>query len=123
MPIPEVGVDVEQAALPEHINYPPNDGFQGETKQDYLMPGDVVDRFGEVGLDSRFLSTKSSSIEMRSLAPSTNTNIYNQYIVAKPIPVTSGTIAPGFNQPGGGLQFKTTIPINTLIQHNFLIKF
>ena len=87
------------------------------------MPGDVVDRYGEVGTDSRFLSTSGSSIEMRSLAPNTDTSIYNQYMVAKPIPVSSGTIAPWFNQPGGAPQFRTTIPINTLIKHGFLIKF
>ncbi|HLP05342.1 MAG TPA: glycohydrolase toxin TNT-related protein, partial [Paludibacter sp.] len=120
---PALPAHQEQLALPEHIEYPPNDGFQGEIKQDYLMPGDVVDRIGEVGPDSRFLSTKSSSVEMRSLAPNTNTSVYNQYMVAKPIPVTSGKIAPWFNQPGGGLQFRTTVPINTLINRGFLIKF
>jgi filamentous hemagglutinin len=65
--------------LPEHIEYPPNDGFQGEIKQEYLMPGDVVDRYGSE--QGKFLSTSSSSIEMRSLPPNTNTNIYNQYQV------------------------------------------
>ncbi len=110
-------------ALPEHIDYQANDGFQGQTKQEYLMPGDVVDRYGEVTAKSEFLAPQGTSIEMRSLSPNTDTSIYNCYMVVKPITVTSGTIAPWFNQQGLGTQFRTPVPIQTLYNRGFIIKF
>jgi RHS repeat-associated protein len=100
--------------------WPSNDGFAGKTTTVTLKEGDVIDRYGETYEGSRFASPEGVSIEQRSLSPKTNLDLYEKYEVVKPFSVQSGTVAPYFGQPGGGIQYNTVTPIRTLINNGFL---
>ncbi|MFC7310342.1 TNT domain-containing protein [Streptomyces monticola] len=96
--------------------YPPNDGFaevNGEIDKEpaKLRPGQRLDRFGsEYGA---FLAPAGDPYAERALPP-TNLNTkepaftcdYRVYKVSKPFWVWQGSIAPWFEQPGGGQQIK-----------------
>jgi hypothetical protein len=103
------------------VIYPSNDGFLGTPETKNLQPGDVVDRYGGTSDYSRFLAPENTPIGQRSLPPKTNLDLYDRYQVVKPFPVQSGTVAPWFGQPGGGIQYNTQIPINTLIDRGYLM--
>ncbi|MFI2780935.1 TNT domain-containing protein [Streptomyces sp. ALB3] len=96
--------------------YPPNDGFaevNGEIDKEpaKLRTGQRLDRFGsEYG---GYLAPAGDAYEERALPPQ-NLNTreaavpcdYRVYKVAKPFWVWQGSIAPWFEQPGGGAQIK-----------------
>ncbi|MEU5658925.1 TNT domain-containing protein [Streptomyces sp. NPDC047737] len=96
--------------------YPPNDGFaevNGEIDKEpaKLRTGQRLDRFGsEYG---GYLAPAGDAYEERALPPQ-NLNTrdaavpcdYRVYKVAKPFWVWQGSIAPWFEQPGGGQQIK-----------------
>jgi len=123
LPIPEIKLSgAQQPTLPEHIQYPPNNGAIGETTTEYLMPGTVVDRVGGTTPTSRYLSPAGTPIESRSLPPNTNLNILDTYQIQKPIPVTTSTIAPYWGQSGLGKQYLTPLTIQTLLRRGIIIK-
>ncbi|WP_329171107.1 TNT domain-containing protein [Streptomyces decoyicus] len=96
--------------------YPPNDGFaevNGEIDKEptKLRAGQRLDRFGsEFG---SYLAPAGDRYAERALPPQ-NLNTrdaatpcdYHVYKVAKPFWVWEGSIAPWFEQPGGGEQIK-----------------
>ncbi|MZG05544.1 TNT domain-containing protein [Streptomyces sp. SID5614] len=96
--------------------YPPNDGFaevNGEIDKEpvELRTGQRLDRFGsEYG---GYLAPAGDAYAERALPPQ-NLNTrdagtpcdYRVYKVAKPFWVWQGSIAPWFEQPGGGQQIK-----------------
>ncbi|MET8883708.1 TNT domain-containing protein [Streptomyces rubiginosohelvolus] len=96
--------------------YPPNDGFaevNGEIDKEpvKLRTGQRLDRFGsEYG---GYLAPAGDAYAERALPPQ-NLNTrdadtpcdYRVYKVAKPFWVWQGSIAPWFEQPGGGQQIK-----------------
>jgi hypothetical protein len=45
---------------------------------------------------------------------------YYRYEVLKALVVRSGTIAPWFDQPGGGIQYKTEKSVQQLIDEGYL---
>ena len=104
------------------IIYPPNKGFLGETQEIELNIGTIVDRFGGTSDNSRFLAPYGTPIEMRSLPPNINMNLYDRYQVIKPFKVQSGIIAPYFGQVGMGTQYVTSETIKTLLKKGYLIK-
>ncbi|MFE5853109.1 TNT domain-containing protein [Streptomyces sp. NPDC056500] len=96
--------------------YPPNDGFgevNGEIDKEptKLRPGQRLDRFGsEFG---SYLAPAGDAYAERALPPQNlntrDTTVacdYRVYKVAKPFWVWQGSIAPWFEQPGGGQQIK-----------------
>ncbi|MFI2240461.1 TNT domain-containing protein [Streptomyces chrestomyceticus] len=123
--------------------YPPNDGF-GEVNGTVdkepakLRPGQRLDRFGsEFG---GFLAPAGDAYAERSLPPQ-NLNTrepaapcdYHVYKVAKPFWVWQGSIAPWFEQPGGGQQIKLDVVfldpgqgqrlnVKWLVEHGFLTR-
>ncbi len=104
------------------INYPPNDGAVPGTEQNVtLKPGDVVGRYGEVGKDSDFVTQPGADPDTLSLPPTTDPNIYQEYIVVKEIMNTiQSEIAPWGGSPGGGMQYKLPMPIQELILQKYL---
>ncbi|MFI6123835.1 TNT domain-containing protein [Streptomyces sp. NPDC051064] len=96
--------------------YPPNDGFaevNGEVDKEpaELRTGQRLDRFGsEYGA---YLAPAGDAYKERALPPQ-NLNTrdaaapcdYRVYKVAEPFWVWQGSIAPWFEQPGGGQQIK-----------------
>lgn len=102
--------------------FPPNDGFGTDTNSQViatevtLVPGQLLDRFGnEFGT---FLAPARTKYGERSIPPS-NLNTedprypynYHLYRVKKPTTVCAGPTAPWFEQPGGGVQYVTTIRV------------
>ena len=81
------------------------DGFvKGEYQKTTLSPGDKIDRFGsDYG---HFFGNIGESKEMRAMSPNSDFKNYNQYEILMDLPVLKGKIAPWFDQPGGGIQFK-----------------
>ncbi|MFF4172860.1 TNT domain-containing protein [Streptomyces sp. NPDC001744] len=96
--------------------YPPNDGFgevNGEVDKspDLLTPGERLDRFGsEYG---GYLAPAGDAYAERALPPQ-NLNTrdaavpcdYRVYEVRRAFVVWEGSVAPWFEQPGGGRQIK-----------------
>ena len=81
------------------------DGFvKGEYQKTTLSPGDKIDRFGsDYG---HFFGNIGESKEMRAMSPNSDFKNYSQYEILMDLPVLKGKIAPWFDQPGGGIQFK-----------------
>ncbi len=107
------------------IHWPPNDGFvSGTQKVETLHPGTRLDRYGNP--TGSFLAPESDSFPSRSLAPHSEQAPYYVYEVIDDLEVTSGKIAPWFDQPGGGTQFikyhsnGETYTIEELIREKFI---
>lgn len=111
-----------QKALPEHIEYPPNNGAIGTPETKYLYKGEIVDRYGMLKTNSDYLSSYGTSIESRALPPNTNLKFYDAYKVVKPFPVQSSTVVPWFGQPGLGTQYVTPLPIQLLVDKGILLR-
>jgi len=112
-------------ALTNTWTFPPNGGYKispqlqaDGTKKDepimweqVLQAGQYVDRYGAEKRGT-FLAPEGLSFAARSLPPSSLNGDpawscnYHSYQVIKPFAVNAGPIAPGFGQPGGGLQFQ-----------------
>ncbi|MGQ0623606.1 MAG: TNT domain-containing protein [Sporichthyaceae bacterium] len=84
----------------------PPDGFAGPSRSHGLQPGDAIDRFGDA--DGKFASPGGTSFDQRALPPSSVGSDYTQWRVLKPLPdsILEGDVAPWFEQPGGGVQYK-----------------
>jgi len=100
--------------------FPHNDGFLFSPKSEFLMPGTIIDR---VGIESgRYFSPTKTPIPMRALPVGTETESSNTYRVLKPFEVQSGIIAPAFNQPGLGTQYKSPLPVIILLKRGIIKK-
>ncbi|WP_438319832.1 TNT domain-containing protein (plasmid) [Streptomyces sp. HUAS TT3] len=122
--------------------YPPNDGFAEvngtvDKAPELLEPGERLDRFGsEYG---SYLAPAGDPYAERALPPQ-NLNTrdaafpcdYHAYEVAKPFTVWEGSIAPWFEQPGGGRQIKLDpaflspgegqrLNVRWLLDHGYLV--
>lgn len=122
--------------------YPPADGFLviGGRQVRYrqkLAAGTRIDRFGYSG--GSYLSPARTLFAQRALPPQNLTtpvgtpqSNYHLYCVLAAFDVDAGLIAPWFEQPGFGLQFKldpgyvpgagATISVNWLIQNGYLVE-
>jgi hypothetical protein len=83
------------------------------------MPGQRIDRYGGSGY-SRFFSPQGTPDLARSLPPGTAGQPLRTFEVVKPFEVQSGTVAPRFNQPGGGVQHVTPVNLETLLKRGIL---
>ncbi len=83
-----------------------------------LKPGTIIDRYGSPY--GRYFSPYKTPIEMRALLPSNNMQ-YNAYIVVKSIDVQRSIVAPAFGKLGYGIQYKTPLDVNSLIEFKFII--
>ncbi len=100
--------------------YPPEDGFAGEAMPNSLTRGDVIDRLGP---DSgEFAAPSGAGYGERAIPPSSIGRDYHEYEVVKPLPesVTEGKVAPWFEQPGGGVQYKFDHPISWYVKNGYL---
>ena len=106
------------------LNLPPNNGaIAGTEKVIDLQPGSKLGRFGGYGKSSDFVAAPRSATDSLSLPPYTDTLIYQEFTVMKPIPgVTQSTVAPWGGSVGGGTQFKLPMTIEELIRQGYLRK-
>ena len=82
------------------------------------------DTFGRYGNPTGSYGTETgASIDKLSLPPNSNTSIYTEYQVVKPIPnVTQAIIAPWGGSSGGGIQFKLSLTIQELLDGGYIIE-
>ena len=101
-------------------DYPERDGFDGPAVPNSLEPGDVIDRYSD--FDGKYASPVDTPFEQRALPPSSVGSSYSQYEVLKPLPesVTEGKIAPWFEQPGGGVQYKFEHDLSWYVENGYL---
>lgn len=94
--------------------YPLNDGAVGDVKVITLKAGSgLVDRYGRSS--GRYLSPEGTPIEQRSLSKDAKKQTYHVYKVIRDIEnVEEGLIAPWFNDPGGGIQYRLPKTIDEL---------
>lgn len=101
--------------------YPEHAGFAGAVSRRFLMPGQTIDRYGGSGY-SRFFSPQGTPSWARSLPPGTAAQPLRTFRVVKPFEVQSGTVAPWFNQPGGGVQHASPVKLEVLLKHGVIIE-
>ena len=92
--------------------WPDNNGFADTPSKTTLQPGTRIDRYGNnLG---KFAAPEGTPFGQRSLPPGAENSAYNTYEVVKPFDVHSGTTAPWFDQPGGGIQYQLPMSIKDL---------
>ncbi len=100
------------------INWPENNGFEGETEEITLEEGVRIDRYGsDYGY---FACPYGISYEERACAPGTDERPYSVFIVEKSFEVQAGEIAPWFDEPGGGEQYMLPETVMTMMEEGYL---
>lgn len=108
---------VESTAL--QTFFPANKGFICETSRQFLYAGERIDRFGGSAA-SRFFSPTGTPVSARSLPPETQNQGLRTFEVLKLFEVESGTVAPAFGNFGFGAQYRTPVPLQTLLERRFV---
>ena len=100
------------------INWPENNGFAHTPIDEVLQPGTRIDRYGsDFG---SFVSPEGTPYEMRAVAPGTDQRPYSIFEVVEPINIKSGSIAPWFSEPGGGIQYLLPDTVDELLDAGIL---
>ena len=95
-----------------------NGAIFGTTKNVYLQPGTLIDRYG--GSGGKYFSPAGTPLEMRSLSPKANTSIYSTFVVLKPFEVEMGIVAPAYGHKGYGIQYRSPVSVRALLNHNII---
>ena len=98
--------------------FPPNEGFAGKPKDEKIETGKLIDRYGNPG--GTFLSPDGIPYPERALPYEQSKSRYHRYEVLKPLTASTGPAAEWFDQPGGGIQYKTSKPVQELIKEGSL---
>ena len=99
--------------------YPSNDGaVQGTKHSKYLMPGDIIDRYGKT--TGKYFSPSGTPLDMRALPYDADLSQYRQYEVIKPFEVEASTIAPAFNKIGLGTQYRSSVSAEILVKKGII---
>ncbi|MFY0482521.1 DUF6443 domain-containing protein [Flavobacterium sp. PLA-1-15] len=100
-------------------SYPTTAEVKGSKSLEYLMPGQTVDRYGPI--DGKWLSFPGVPYSARSIPPGLTPK--TEFTVVKPFQVEQSTSTHGFlkGQYGGGIQFRTPVPIEVLLKRGIII--
>jgi hypothetical protein len=98
--------------------FPQRDGFAGRPRTIVLRAGTVIDRFGQPG--GNFLAPADASYMGRAVPYDRLKMPYYRYEVVRPLRVQAGKAAPWFDQPGGGIQYKTGERVQVLVERGYL---
>lgn len=101
------------------LAWPPNDGFDGPLVPTVLRKGMWFDRYSkkvEEKDDGRFLSVPGTAYEERALPYKEGSLGHRVYEVVEDIPVMAGTSASAFNQPGGAVQYRSSMTVKELLK-------
>jgi Tuberculosis necrotizing toxin len=112
------GLKIEWLNIECTFWFPANDGFAGKPKQEKIETGKLIDRYGGPG--GTFLSPEGIPYPQRALPYEQSKMSYHRYQVEKPLTAATGPIAGWFDQPGGGVQYKTSKPVQQLIDEGVL---
>lgn len=88
--------------------WPPNNGAAGPARLTTLSPGTSIDRYGAP--TGGYTSPAGEPFPARAMRGSPPTDPPNVYTVKKNLPVEEADIAPWFDQPGGGKQYRMVDP-------------
>ena len=106
------------------LRWPPDDGFAPGTRvKSKIKAGSTIDRFSATSPlndNGNFLSPANTPYGERALPYNPDMQQYNKYKVLKDIPADTGRIEPWFGEVGNGIQYKTDLPVNKLIEDGFL---
>lgn len=83
--------------------YPPNNGFSSQPQETTLSSGTEIQRTGNY--TGRYVAPAGTPSDMLSLPYNQIGQPTTMLIVAKPITVMAGPVAPWFGQIGGGTQY------------------
>jgi hypothetical protein len=98
--------------------FPQRDGFAGRPRTIVLRAGTVIDRFGQPG--GNFVAPADASYMGRAVPYDRLKMPYYRYEVVRPLRVQAGKAAPWFDQPGGGIQYKTGERVQVLVERGYL---
>jgi hypothetical protein len=99
--------------------FPANNGFIGATERQFLMPGELIDRYGGSGY-SRFFSPAGTPEAARALPAASAGQPLRTFEVLKPFEVDAGTVAPAFGELGFGPQLVTPVRLEFLLKRGIL---
>lgn len=88
--------------------WPPNNGVAGTPRMTTLPPGTTIDRYGKVS--GSYTSPAGETFPARAMRGDPPANPPNVYTVQKNLPVEEADVAPWFDQPGGGKQYRLVDP-------------
>ena len=99
--------------------FPSNNGFLGQSSRVFLSPGQNIDRFGGSSF-SRFFSPAKTPAGARALPPGVAAQPLRTFEVLRPFEVEAGTVAPAFDQLGLGIQFRTPVRLEVLLNRQLI---
>jgi filamentous hemagglutinin len=116
----ELGISAKWVKSDGGLRWPEKtDGFLNGVYQDAtLQPGTVIDRYGSE--NGKFFSPLGTPFEERALPANRVSDTVRKYEVLRPLPVQEGVIAPWFDQPGGGTQFKMGMTAKQLVKEGYI---
>ena len=79
------------------------------------VSGAKIDRIG--GLGGKYFAPYGTPFEMRSLPQN---GVYRAFQIMKPFPIEVSNTAPAFGKFGGGVQYRTPIDAENLINLGYL---
>jgi nicrotizing toxin Mtb-like protein len=98
--------------------FPPNSGFARTPHIVTLAPGTRIDRYGSP--NGAYLAPAGTAYAARAVPYDKAKMEYHRYRVVRPFAVNAGTIAPWFDQRGGGIQYQSDKPVRQLIDEGYL---
>jgi hypothetical protein len=99
--------------------YPANNGFLGGSRTVALQVGQIIDRVGGSAV-SRFFSPAGTPLAARALPVDLAGLSLRSFQVIQPFAAQAGIVAPAFGQLGLGIQFRTDLPLQELLDQGFL---
>jgi RHS repeat-associated protein len=98
--------------------WPENGGAMGQWTNRMAQVGEVMDRYGPTA--GRYASPTGTPINMRSLAFRPYPGDYFRFQVLKPFMLEMSKVAPAFDSPGLGIQYRMPVGINYLQQFGYI---
>jgi hypothetical protein len=117
-----IGLGLRNAAESRALTmfWPPANGFLGGiSTRTTLKAGTKIDRYG-ASQAARFFSPVGTPLTARSLPPGAAVQGLRSFEVIRPFEVDAGRIAPWFGQSGLGVQYRSVIPLDELLNRGFL---
>ena len=100
--------------------WPPPDEAPEPCEAAVLEPDTVIDLLGSG--DGRLFWADATPFAHRSLPPAHAERAHRRYRLLRPLPVWRSVAAPWFEQPGGGVRYRTTHSAHDLVGLGYLVE-